>query len=376
MQNNKPTPEDHTSYDSDVSEFTGLDDLRAEKKDEGVFGKLVRLISGASPEAHDKGRELRRAVRAQDIKAVRQMIASGYGVNQSQEASLACIASRRANLEMLKLLVEAGVDINTPDRRSQTSKARTPLQEASRKGWIEGVKLLLELGADIDACEEGDVTALHIAARMGHADVVKLLLQHRADPCGSKASITSPLHETSSLPIAKMLLQAGAMVDQRDRNKCTPLHLQAYAGHPEIMKLLLDAGADPHSCDRKGRPPVFLLGGRGDVMKCYKMFKDLNVNFNARDLNENTIAHSLAHRSNSEELLHAVFDDAPLLWQAKNLSGQTPLDILAFRGQLDWVKRFRNKLDALPPSMRSRQQGLFDDGLVDAEILLGRNVRR
>ena len=355
MSKNKQPTEEQTSYVSDVSEFTGLEDARADanQKNDGFVGKLVRLISGASPEEHDQGRELRRAVRAQDIKTVRSMIAKGYGVNEQQEASLACIACRRANLEMLNLLVEAGVDVNIPDKRSQTSKARTPLQEASRKGWVEGVKLLIELGAQVDACEEGDVTSLHIASRMGHTDVVKILLQNGADPCGDKNSITSPLHETSSLPITKMLLQAGAMVNHRDRNKCTPLHLQAYAGHPEIMQMLLDANADPHCCDRKGRSPVFLLGGRGDSVKCYNILKKININYNLRDLNENTLAHSLAHRSNSEELLRLVLEDAPKLWLEKNLSGQTPLDILVFRGHSDWVKRLRNRLEILEPSFIS-----------------------
>lgn len=368
MAKNKEPTDEQTAYASDVSEFTGLEDARfdQERKGEGFVGKLVRLFSSATPEEHDRGRELRRAVRAQDIKAVRSMIAKGYGVNEQQEASLACIACRRANLEMLNLLVEAGVDINIPDRRSQTSKARTPLQEASRKGWIEGVKLLLDLGADVDACEEGDVTSLHIASRMGHTDVVKILLQHRADPCGSKLSITSPLHETSSLPITKMLLQAGAMVNHRDRNKCTPLHLQAYSGHPEIIQMLLDAGADPHSCDRKGRSPVFLLGGRGDSVKCYNILKKLGLNYNLRDLNENTLAHSLAHRSNSEELLRLLMEDAPKLWLTKNLSGQTPFDILVFRGHGDWVKRLKNRLEVLEPEETQNQKGL--------DVLVGRSV--
>lgn len=372
---NKQPNEDQTSYASDLSELTGLDDRKhdtarpdASKDGAGLFGKLVRLISGASPEEHDQGRELRRAVRAQDTSAVRDMIARGYGVNQSQEASLACIACRRADLEMMKLLVEAGVDINAPDRRSQTSKARTPLQEASRKGWAEGVKLLLDLGADVDACEEGDVTALHIASRMGHVEVVRLLLKSKADACGDRNSITSPLHETASLSIATMLLQAGAMVNQRDRNKCTPLHLQAYSGHPDIVELLLSAGADANACDRKGRPPIFLLGGRGDSVRCYHLLKKASANQNVRDLNENSLAHAVAHRSNNEELLLAVVEDAPHLWHTKNLSGQTPLDILTFHGHLEWAKRVRHKLEQMP-SNRDRQ-----DVGQELDRLVGRSV--
>ena len=356
--------EQQTSYPSDISELTGLEDAH-HQEEPGIWGKLVRLVSGAPAEEHDKGRALRRAVRAQDLELLQQMIAKGYGVNESQEASLACIAARRQNLEMLKLLVEAGVDHNRPDRRSQTSKARSALQEASRKGWVEGVQLLLELGSDVDACEEGDVTALHIAARLGHAEVVHLLLRHRADPCGARQSHTSPLHETASPKIMQMLLQAGAMINQRDRNKCAPLHLQTYCGRPETVEILLNHNADINSVDRKGRPALFLLGGRGDLLKVYELFKKKGINYSTRDLNENTLAHAFASRTINVELLDRLFDDAPQLWSTKNMGGQTPLDVLTIRGQSDWVAHIQRRLD---DHLRS------DPRSGDVSILLGRSA--
>ena len=138
----KNSPDDNTQYqETEISELTGLTDLEQDRKDENptLWRRIIRLVQGAPEEEHDKGRALRRAVRNQDIDLVTSMINKGYGVNSSQEASLACICSRRMNLSMLKLLIEAGVDINKPDRRSQNSRARTALQEASRKGWVEGV---------------------------------------------------------------------------------------------------------------------------------------------------------------------------------------------------------------------------------------------
>lgn len=344
-----------TMYTSDVSELTGLTDIEAdrlqqesESKEEtgGIWNRLKRLVYGAPAEEHDKGRALRRAVRSEDINAVRKMIADGYGVNEAQEASLICIAARRTNLEMLKLLVEAGVEINKPDRRSQTSKARTALQEASRKGWVEGVEFLLELNVNVDDCEEGDATALHIAARMGHEDVVRLLLRNRADPCGAKNSITSPLHETSSLNIMRMLLQAGASVNQRDRNKCTPLHLQVYSGRPELAKMLIENGAEVQSFDRKGRTPAFLLGSRGDVLETYELLKEKGLQFGIKDLSENNLAHAFAQRTNSLELLEKLFEDAPELWTEKNQMGQTALDILNLRNQQDWYNKMDRMIDS------------------------------
>lgn len=326
---------------TEITELTGLTDVEWENKNSHptLWRRIIRLVSGSPEEEHDKGRALRRAVRDQDIALVTEMINKGYGVNSSQEASLACICSRRMNIDMLKLLVEAGVDINKPDRRSQNSKARNSLQEASRKGWIEGVEYILEVGVeDINWCDEKDVSALHLAARAGHEDVVRLLLFHRADPCGAKHSALSPLHQTPSLSIMKMLIDAGAYINQKDKNKCTPLHLQTYLGRPKLVKMLMDSGAEINAFDRKGRTPLFLLGGKGDVNDVYEIFKEKSINFGIRDLNESNLAHAFSSRSKNLDLILALIKDCPpSLWEEKNTSGQTPLDIIKSRRQGDWV---------------------------------------
>ena len=46
--------------------------------------------------------------------------------------------------------------------------------------------------------------------------------------------------------IVRLLLDAGADVDARDKYGCTALHHACWGGHPEIAQLLIDAGADPN----------------------------------------------------------------------------------------------------------------------------------
>ena len=71
-------------------------------------------------------------------------------------------------------------------------------------------------------------TALHAAAQHGHANVIRLLLDGGAD---------------------------ALVVDAELR---TPLHLVALAGHGLCVKALLDAGADPEGKDGKGASPLAL----------------------------------------------------------------------------------------------------------------------
>ena len=372
-------PQDpRTVLPSDLSEATGWDETTGGPDGErpGLWGKIVRLFDSAPAEAHEQGRRLRAAVRAQDIPLVRKMIAQGVGVNASQEASLACIACRRGNVELLGALLDAGVDPNRPDRRSQNSRARTPMQEAARRGWHEGVDLLLTHGAHPDACEPGDFSALHLAARAGHAKVVRQLLMAQADPCGDRHAPAGPLHETASMEVLELLLAAGALPNQRDRNKSTPLHQQAYHGRPDLIARLLSAGADPMVVDRRGRLAIFLVGGRGDAIKSYRRLREAVESspeasqatssvdqffaslshtsglaaqvpawMRRRDANNNTLAHAIASRATSLAILEQVFEDAPALWGLRNNSAQTPSDVLASRDLSDWAGVMSGKVD-------------------------------
>jgi ankyrin repeat protein len=342
------------------------------------LGRLIRLAGGQPSSALDQGRALRRAVRAQDLAKVRSMIARGVAVHEVQEASLACIAARRANMELLHVLVEAGVDINRADRRSQGTKARAPIQEAARKGWVEGVSFLLSLGANVDSCESGDATALHIAARQNHPETTRLLLKNRADPHGDPRAATSPLHDTGSAKILTMLLDAGGRLDIRDRNRDTPLHIQVFHGRPDCVACLLARGANPGLKDRKGRPALFLLGGKGstaDLLAVYRLFRDHGTARGAegsedlqandlvrvpwspsdRDASDNTLAHAWALRAqdvSGRDLLLELARDTPSgsegawMWSAVNVHGLTPLALLEQRGRHDWVPLIRMELAA------------------------------
>lgn len=333
---------DETDYTvSETSLETSLETsfLLSPKKEEskGLWKSIKKLVSGDSDLEYNKGRELRKAVRAEDITSVKNMIQKGYGVNEIQEGSLTCIAARRQNLEMLQLLIQYGVDINRSDKRSQTSKNRTALQEATKKGWLEGVELILNSGANIDFCEENDVTALHLACRLGFEDIVFLLLKNKADPCGSKKSTTSPLHETSSAKIMQMLLEAGASVNQKDKNKCTPLHLQVYFGRSELVEILLKAGANINAFDKKGRTPIFLLGSKGNVIETFNVLKKWKVNNLTSDLQNNNLAHALSKRVLDKNILINLAKDYPNLWLQKNNLNQTPFDILELRHFSSWI---------------------------------------
>jgi ribosomal protein S18 acetylase RimI-like enzyme len=87
-------------------------------------------------------------------------------------------AAREGYTELVKLLLDAGADIEAKDKYGYTALIR-----AASNGYTEVVKLLLDAGADIEAKKENGDTALIRAASNGHTEVVKLLKQYGAiDP--------------------------------------------------------------------------------------------------------------------------------------------------------------------------------------------------
>lgn len=184
-------------------------------------------------------------------------------------------------------LIEAGADLDQPG-----PLGLTPLMQAANREDVEMVQLLLDAGADPSATGLAAMTALHIAVRADSAEVVVMLLEGGADPkrrskggtdavayaaasgamkvidvfadlgldLDAPSGVTSGGHghprDFGSTPLGlavragqveavERLLQRGADVNGRSSSGTTPL-LQAvyHRAPPEIVQLLLDAGAD------------------------------------------------------------------------------------------------------------------------------------
>ena len=76
-------------------------------------------------------------------------------------------------VEIAKLLIEYGADMNLPNRTGWT-----PLHKASYDGFADVVHLLLDHGADVNAKKQDHWTALHIAIRYSSFEIIKALLEN------------------------------------------------------------------------------------------------------------------------------------------------------------------------------------------------------
>jgi ankyrin repeat protein len=196
----------------------------------------IGLPSGETP--------LMTAVRSGNVEVVKLLLAGGADVSASEniqgQTALMWAAADRFP-QVVRVLIELGADVHA---RSQVRRRRigtelggynaaasreidkggyTPLLFAVQQGTLESVKLLLAAGADVNDTAPEGTSALVVAAHSGHGPVAAFLLAHGADPNADGAGYTA-------------------------------LHAAILRGDAELVKALLARGANPNAALARATP--------------------------------------------------------------------------------------------------------------------------
>jgi ankyrin repeat protein len=163
------------------------------------------------------------------------------------------------SIDRLRLILSLGADPN----RTEWGYTNTPisaLQVASERGRsLDFIKLLVEAGANVNlGNNKGDVylSPLGGAIKNGHEDVFDYLVAKGARPIGNELLLVTNDSFQGPTPasIVSKLLVAGASVSTVDAHGNTPLH---NARQPEVIQKLIAAGAGIEAQNRFGNTPLF-----------------------------------------------------------------------------------------------------------------------
>jgi uncharacterized protein len=135
--------------------------------------------------------------------------------------------------------------------------ADTPLKQAAEAGDAPAVRDLLARGIPADEPGHPGLTALVLAARQGHLEVMSALLVDGAEVNGRDRVATGwpplvhAIHKGQNGAV-RLLLENGAAPDIRLDGGATPLMFAAACGNTEVVRELLERGADPRAETKGG----------------------------------------------------------------------------------------------------------------------------
>ena len=280
------------------------------------------LAMGTTVSAAAEDPPLIEAVKRQDADAVQRLLGEGVAVDTRQPDGATALhwAVYRQDLDTVDVLLLAGASVDAANRMGATplwlaagngdavaiarllgaganpnaalSEGETPVMTAARSGSAEGVRLLVEAGADVNARETSrEQTALMWAVTQGQHEAVQVLLEAGADvEARSKVRPRLMYDATTNagqfdqgvvenlggytpllfaarhgdVESARLLLAAGADVDNVAANGTSPLVVSTHSGHTDLAVFLLESGADPDTFGA-GYTPLHAAVLRGDL---------------------------------------------------------------------------------------------------------------
>ncbi len=324
---------------------------------------LALLEAGADPHAlpPPDGRDQRSlamlAAVLPDLRLLRTLIAHGIDLNASHAGMTALTAATRDSWhgrpEAVMTLLANGADPRIAD-----SEGNTPLHHAARSSDPGVAALLRDGGADIDPVNAEGATPLAIACQSGNWRLAKFLLERGAKPerPGAMPALLAAAAGDEDDPAGvQLLLRHKARADARDGRGRSALHEAAFAGHVEILGVLLGAGAAVDGRDTAGRTPL-LDAARGGRLETLRALADARADAHAVDADDRS-ALVLACRADapSPALVRAILD----LGVAPDLAdhdGRLAIDYAAAAGRWALVATI-DPQSLLPASVRPGEEG-------------------
>lgn len=210
-----------------------------------VVSLLLIMFAG---KALASDNDLHRAAAANDAARITTLLKRGSPIDARDPAGRTplLVATHADAVEAARALIAAGADVNAKDNIEDS-----PYLYAAAEGRLAILRMTLTAGANLRSVNRYGGTGLIPAAHHGHPDIVRELLKTSIDVDHVNRLGWTALLETVILSdggpihteILKLLIEAGANVDLADREGVTPLAHAEKRGFREMVSLLKEAGA-------------------------------------------------------------------------------------------------------------------------------------
>ena len=169
---------------------------------------------------------------------------------------------KHSNLELLKMIINAGGDLNVIDKEGNTpfttmiDEGIKLVQPKEREQFIERVVFLLKFRIDVDAVDKEGKTVYHKAVLADDVELVEKLLTKKANLSIKDKQGRTALHHTQwkgNFKIARLLIASGANMDEPDYAGFTLLNYAAILGHTKLVAVLVASGVLMYNKAKKSK---------------------------------------------------------------------------------------------------------------------------
>jgi len=240
---------------------------------------------------------------------------ASFKVKDKNGNTLQEIATRNGNTKVIEFLKQKELDFN--------------LINAVKQGNPSMVKKYILRGANFEVQDKDGHSLLYLAAQ--NYDIEQLLNQARFNLNLINAVKRGDLDKTKCASVDSSL-------EIKDKNGNTLLHLAAFGGHLDIVKYLIEKGADLHATNKNNGTPLHAAASNGKLNVVEYLIEEKKVNLEVQDKDGNTSL-SLAARGGHLDVVEYLVEKGANL-SVTNKSGNTPMyEAMSF----DIVKYFAEK---------------------------------
>jgi ankyrin repeat protein len=257
------------------------------------------------------------------------------------------VAAREGHAEVVELLAKAGADVNVA-----TSGEWRPIHVAYDFAHV--VRVLLDNGADINAVSNSG-TALYLAAKWDHPDVVKVFLEHLPKPPNFEKGLNLEIElndsgyydgmsaltiaaDKGNSEIVRLLLEAGANVNQRTRQQSCALHYAlsvSYGPQENVLRVLLEYNPELNLQDEDGDTALNCLDNTTPVA-VIKLLVNAGADLEIRNSLGYTPLCRAIKKKNIEVVKYLISKKAKINMVGGNKGG--PLHLACGQSNLELVK--------------------------------------
>jgi ankyrin repeat protein len=237
------------------------------------------------------------AIERDDLAMVDMLLRAGARVTvRTREGVLPLqLAAINGSAPMVDRLIKAGADANA----ALTPAGDTAVMMASRTGSTGALRVLMEAGANVNAKETwGGTTALMWAVAEGHADAARLLLAGGAD-VNARSNYVAAANGRGFEGRTPVANRTDPKVEEFASGWLTPLILAAREGDVDLVRLLVDAGADVNAVAGDGKTALALAIFNGNY-EAASLLVDRKADVNKADAQRFTPLFWAVDRRNME----------------------------------------------------------------------------